>query len=154
MDYTLGANEGNKMADPVKSSTGTTPRLPRFGIKEQALSHGFFSNLKDFLFERPIKIQARGRGAFVPVQYEGGFLENLKEWFRPLPPEAKRAANSHMEVEWRSWHHSLWENLRDAIFPRKEPPLKITSKPVKVREIWSRREGFTRAQGLSLAVHA
>jgi len=153
MNHTLGANEG-KMADSVNRSTSSAPRLPRFDFKEQALSRGFFSNLRDFLLERPSKIQAHGRGAFTPVQYGGGFVENLKEWFRPLPPQARRAANSRMELEWRSWHHSLLENLRDAIFPRKQPPLKITSKPVKVREIWSRNEGFTRAQGLSLAVHA
>ncbi len=38
-------------------------------------------------------------------------------------------------VEQSTWK-SLANNLRDVFFPEKLPPLKLTSKPVKVREIW------------------
>lgn len=33
---------------------------------------------------------------------------------------------------------SLFSNLKDALFPQKLPPLLVTSRPVAVREIWSR----------------
>jgi protein TonB len=36
----------------------------------------------------------------------------------------------------QSWWDSLKSNLRDTFFPEKLPPLKLTSKPVRVREIW------------------
>src|SRR5215472_7862335 len=33
---------------------------------------------------------------------------------------------------------SLYENVKDLLFPQKLPPLRLTSKPVAVREIWTR----------------
>jgi len=47
---------------------------------------------------------------------------------------------------------SLKNNLRDVFFPEKLPPLKLTSKPVKVRDIW----GTSRTKGAltgSLVLH-
>ena len=48
---------------------------------------------------------------------------------------------------------SLWQNLRDMISPPKLPPLNVTSKPVAVKEIWSKNTQFTRVQSLSIAFH-
>ncbi len=135
---------------------GASPaRTPRFTLEQQRWSKGFFSNLKDFLTERPLKVtRSAGGGAFAEDEFGGGFFENLKEWLRPLPRSARQAALSRMEVEWKPWYRAFWENLRDAISPPKLPPIKVTSQPVKVRDIWSRDENLGRAQGLSLAVHA
>ena len=36
----------------------------------------------------------------------------------------------------QSWWSSLKNNLRDSLFPEKLPPLKLTSQPVRVRDIW------------------
>jgi periplasmic protein TonB len=36
----------------------------------------------------------------------------------------------------QSWWSSLKSNFRDTFYPEKLPPLKLTSKPVRVREIW------------------
>ncbi|HZQ91014.1 MAG TPA: energy transducer TonB [Terriglobales bacterium] len=36
----------------------------------------------------------------------------------------------------RPWWSTVGENVRDALFPRKLPPLRLTSRPVKVRDIW------------------
>ena len=39
------------------------------------------------------------------------------------------------------------------ISPPKLPPLNVTSKPVAVKEIWSKNTQFTRVQALSIAFH-
>lgn len=129
--------------------------LPRFVIEQRPWAQSFLSSLKEFLTERPVKLpRTATRGAFPEDTFGASFIENLKEWLRPLPPYARRATHSRMEVEWTPWYRAFWENLRDAIAPPKLPPLKLTSRPVKVRDIWSRNEQFRRAQALSLTVHA
>ena len=37
----------------------------------------------------------------------------------------------------KPWYQSLADNIRDYFFPEKLPPLRLTSRPVKVRDIWS-----------------
>jgi periplasmic protein TonB len=49
--------------------------------------------------------------------------------------------------------HSLFTNVRSALFPEKLPPLLLTSRPVAVREIWSRRNPKRSATG-SLVLHS
>lgn len=46
---------------------------------------------------------------------------------------------------------SLLENIKDALFPEKLPPLKLTSRPVAVKSIWEQRS--KRATGVSLMLH-
>src|SRR5690242_6576166 len=48
---------------------------------------------------------------------------------------------------------SLFHNVRDALFPEKLPPLKLTSRAVNVRQIWSQDKRTTAASG-SLTIHA
>src|SRR5579864_249004 len=48
---------------------------------------------------------------------------------------------------------SLFQNVKEALFPEKLPPLRLTSRPVKVREIWSRGNQRRAAAG-SLTIHA
>jgi len=54
----------------------------------------------------------------------------------------------------QSWWSSLKSNLHDAFFPEKLPPLQLTSKPVKVREIWGDSEHRKSATAGSMVVHA
>ncbi len=49
--------------------------------------------------------------------------------------------------------HSLAGNLRDALFPKKLPPLRLTSKPIPVRDIWSEDKYKRKAAAGSLALH-
>src|SRR5688572_4492470 len=49
---------------------------------------------------------------------------------------------------------SLFRNLRDFLFPEKLPPLKLTSRPVHVRDVWTIQGDRRRATWGSLAVHA
>jgi len=48
---------------------------------------------------------------------------------------------------------SLFTNVREALFPKKLPPLQLTSRPVKVADIWGEYNYKKRSAGVSLAVH-
>jgi periplasmic protein TonB len=48
---------------------------------------------------------------------------------------------------------SLREQIRDVLFPEKQTPLRVTSRPVAIRDIWEKRK-TGRAATLSLMVHA
>jgi protein TonB len=56
------------------------------------------------------------------------------------------------DVEQGTWK-SLANNLRDVFFPEKLPPLKLTSKPVKVRDIWGESSHKKSAVASSLMLH-
>jgi protein TonB len=123
---------------------------PRLGGAQRPLSRGFLSNLKDFLVERPIKLPKNMRGSvFTVAEFGDGLGENFKEWFKPTP----KAVHSRMAVEWQPGYKAMWQNLRDFIAPPKLPPLKVTSQPVKVKEIWSKDKAFGPAQAIALAFH-
>jgi TonB family protein len=53
----------------------------------------------------------------------------------------------------RSMLGSLLRNIKDSLFPEKLPPLRLTSRPVQVRDIWTHRSPKKAATG-SLSVHA
>ena len=55
-------------------------------------------------------------------------------------------------LEQSSWR-SLLDNLRDTFFPEKLPPLKLTSQPVRVRDIWGDYNNRKQATAGSLIVH-
>ena len=123
---------------------------PRLGGSQKPLSRGFISNLRDFLMERPVKIAKNVRGdVFTVDEYGGGLAENFIEWFKPTP----KAVSSRMTVDWQPPYRVMWQNLRDLIAPPKLPPLKVTSKPVKVKDIWSKDKAFGPSQAIALAVH-
>ncbi len=143
------------MQDFLTNEKNASLKTPQFAVERQPWAKGFFSSLRDFLTERPMKAPRNIKvGAFIADRFGDGLGENLKEFLRPLPKSVQHAAHSRMEVEWKPWYRTFWENLRDRIAPRKLPPLKVTSQPVKVRDIWSKDENLRRAQALSLVVHA
>ena len=57
-----------------------------------------------------------------------------------------------LEEQPSTWQ-SLKNNLRDLFFPEKLPPLKLTSKPVKVRDIWGQSGNKKSAVTSSLLLH-
>src|SRR5258708_1379921 len=144
---------------PKWSETGTPPpkvvlpagnSWPRLAGPQKPHSAGFLSNLKDFFAERPIKVSKNAKGAvFTPEAFGTGIAENLKEWFKPTP----KAVSSRMTVDWQPTSKVLWQNIRDLISPPKLPPLKVTSQPVKVKEIWTKDKAFGPAQAIALALH-
>src|SRR5579864_1394961 len=56
------------------------------------------------------------------------------------------------EFDQSTWS-SLISNLRDAIFPEKLPPLALTSRPVRVRDIWGEYNNRKRSAAGSVFVH-
>lgn len=69
---------------------------------------------------------------------------------KPVPA---KAPNFNIKTE-ESLFHSLKENLRDALFPEKLPPLKLTSRPVAVKSIWGDYDNRKIASTSSAIVHA
>jgi protein TonB len=144
---------------PKWSEPGTPPpkvvlpagnSAPRLAGPQKPLSAGFLANLKDFLAERPVKVSKNAKGAvFTPEAFGTGVAENFKEWFKPTP----KAVSSRMTVDWQPTSKVLWQNIRDLISPPKLPPLKVTSQPVKVRDIWTKDKAFGPSQATALAVH-
>ena len=49
---------------------------------------------------------------------------------------------------------SLLDNVRAALFPEKLPPLRLTSRPVKVQDIWGEYRYGKESASVSLVVHA
>jgi TonB family protein len=49
---------------------------------------------------------------------------------------------------------TLFTSVRDGLFPQKLPPLQLTSRPVKVAEIWGEYNYKKKSAGVSLVVHA
>jgi periplasmic protein TonB len=111
---------------------------------------GFASNVKDFLTERPVNLKGARPEVFNTPGFGEGLLDNWKEFLRASP---RGQVNSDLLVNWNAGFGGFWQNLRDTISPQKLPPLKTTSKPVAVPEIWSKNTQFTRVQALSLAFH-
>ena len=72
----------------------------------------------------------------------------------PRPPQADIPVPKLLlnNVEQGTWE-SLKNNLRDVFFPEKLPPLKLTSKPVKVREIWGASSNKKSAVTSSIILH-
>ena len=53
----------------------------------------------------------------------------------------------------QSWWSSLKSNLRDSFFPERLPPLKLTSQPVRVRDIWGDYNNRKQATAGTVVVH-
>lgn len=145
------ADASARLNNPGRSGLDPSSPLGRYvsPVRDSALKN-FFSNIHDFLFERPVKMRAGGPAVLTRPGFGASLSENLKEFFRPAP---RGAVRSDLMVNWNTGFGSTWQNLRDLIFPRKLPPLQVTSKPVAVPEIWSKNTQFTRVQALSLAFH-
>ena len=146
-DLSAGLKGSGRSAQEPSREIG---RLPS-PVRESGLK-GFFSNLRDFLVEHPIKIRSTKPTEFDVPKFGSGVRENLKEFFRPAP---RGSVKSGLLVPWGggAGFGSLWQNIRDLISPPKLPPLETTSQPVAVKDIWSKDTQFTRVQALSLAFH-
>ena len=89
----------------------------------------------------------------MPASYGGGFFENLSEFFssRPVP---KGPVNSRLAVSWGTNFGGFGDRIKEVFFPAKLPPLRVTSKPIKVKEIWTKDENFGWTQVVSIGIHA
>lgn len=145
-------------AQPQNTQSEGVPRLDlkltRLAVVHESWFALFLSNIKEFLTERPLKVpRGAGPSAFQPARFGSSMSDNFKELLRRLPASARRPSDSELLVTSQGWFASFWENIRDTVAPRKLPPLKVTSKPIAVPEIWTPNKQFTKVQALSLAFH-
>jgi protein TonB len=139
-----------RLNEPIRETEDPSLRLGRLPSPSRESSlRSLFSNLRDFLVERPVKLKAGTPTAFDIPRFGTGMGANLKEFFHSGPRGNIRSA---LLVDWHE-EPGLWANLRDWIAPRKLPPLKTTSQPIPVPEIWSKNENFSRMQVVSILVH-
>jgi len=113
----------------------------------------FWSNLKQFLFERPVKIRGDYRSPLMPADYGSGFWGNLGELFRSRPVP-KGPTRGQLARRWDTSFGGFGDRIKDFFFPPKVAPLPFDIKPVKVKDIWSKDENFGWTQIASIGVHA
>ena len=71
-----------------------------------------------------------------------------------VPPSEQDEVNLLLKSDMEdSLWTSLRSNIRAALFPEKLPPLVLTSRPVKVRDIWGEYNYKKQSAGVSLVVH-
>jgi protein TonB len=134
---------------PVPSSA-----LPEFMTPARAKSESFLSNLKQYLFEPPVKVAERPDAPFMKNKYTGGGVrENLK-YFLSGPKVGNRPIDTRYEVNWGGNFGSFKDRLKEFISPSKPAPLPPGIQPVQVKDIWSKDENFGWTQAISIGFHA
>ena len=127
--------------------------LPDFGTPAILIPTDFWSNLKQFLFERPVKVVERPDAPFTRNSFGSGLRENIK-FFLSAPAAPKSVTNKRLEVDWGGSFGGFKERIKDLFNPPKPAPLPPGIQPVKVKDIWSKDENFGWTQGIAFAVHA
>jgi len=127
--------------------------LPEFGVPAHLMPDDFWSNLKQFLIERPVRIIERSDVPFTKNSFGSGLRENLK-FFVSAPSVAKTPINKRLEVDWGGSFGSFKDRLKEFFNPSKPAPLPPGIKPIKVKDIWSKDENFGWTQAIAFAVHA
>src|SRR5437016_11574591 len=133
-------------------SKAQSSAVPNFGRPPMLMPDNFWSNLKQFLFERPVKIRGDVKSDLMPTQYGGGFWDNVSEFFsnRPVP---KGPINSRLANGWVEGFGGFGSRLKELFSPTKMAPLPFEIKPIKVKEIWTKDENFGWTQILSVGLH-
>jgi TonB family protein len=116
------------------------------------MPNNFWSNLKQFLVERPVKIIERSDVPFTKNSFGSGLRENLK-FFLAAPKVANAPVNKRLEVDWGKNFGGFVDQLREFFSPTKVA-MPAGIKPVQVKDIWSKDENFGWTQAIALAVHA
>jgi periplasmic protein TonB len=127
--------------------------LPDFGTPSILIPDNFWSNLKQFLFEKPVKVIERSDVPFHKNTFGSGLRENLK-FFLSAPAAPKHVTNKRLEVDWGGNFGGFVDRVKDLFNPPKVAPLPPGIHPVKVKDIWSKDENFGWTQGIAFAVHA
>jgi periplasmic protein TonB len=138
---------GRGPAVPVPSSA-----VPKFTRADILIPDNFWSNLKQFLTERPIKVRERKGAPFTQTSFGTGVGDNLKDFFSS-GPAPKGPVNSRLAVAWGSNFGGFGTRIRDFFSPPKQTPLPFAVKPIRVKDIWSKDENFGWSQGLAIGLH-
>jgi len=127
--------------------------VPKFGRPQILMPDDFWSKLKQFLFEKPVKIRGDYSSPLMPAQYGAGFWNNLSDFFssKPVPKGSRRG---QLATRWNTNFGGFGDRVKELFFPVKQAPLPFEVRPVKVKEIWSKDENFGWTQFASIGVHA
>jgi periplasmic protein TonB len=126
--------------------------VPDFKAPSNLMPNDFWSNLKQFLVERPVKIIERSDVPFTKNSFGSGLRENIK-FFLAAPKVRRGPVNKRLEVDWGGNFGGFVDQLKEFFSPTR-PALPAGIKAVQVKEIWSKDENFGWTQAIALAVHA
>jgi len=112
----------------------------------------FWSNLQQFLFERPVRLHGNVKSPLMPTQYGEGFWNNVHEFFnkRQVP---KGPSTSRLGTGWVEGFGGFRERIKELFSPTKQAPLPFEVKTVRVKEIWTKDENFGWTQVISIGLH-
>jgi periplasmic protein TonB len=127
--------------------------VPKFGRPDILIPDKFWSNLKQFLTERPVKVRERADAPFTKTSFGTGIGDNLKDFFSSSPAP-KGPVNSKLAVAWGSNFGSFGTRIKEFFSPPKQAPLPFAVKPIKVKDIWSKDENFGWSQMIAVGLHA
>jgi TonB family protein len=126
--------------------------VPKFDPPDILIPDNFWSNLRQFLFERPVKVRERADAPFTKTSFGSGIAGNLAEFLRPRPA-ARGRVNSRLAVAWGSNFGGFGGRIRDFFSPPKQAPLPPGIKAIKVKDIWSKDENFGWSQVIAVGLH-
>jgi protein TonB len=142
------SSAGAEPAVPVAYSA-----VPKFAKPDILIPDNFWSNLRQFLVERPIKVRERKDAPFTQTTFGTGVGDNLKDFFSS-GPAPKGPINSKLAVAWGSNFGGFGTRIKDFFSPPKQAPLPFAVKPIKVKDIWSKDENFGWSQVIAVGLHA
>jgi len=138
---------GRSSAVPVPASA-----VPKFGRPNILIPDNFWSNLVQFLTERPIKVRERKDAPFTRTSFGDGLLGNLSDFFSS-GPAPKGPVNSRLAVSWGTNFGGFGTRIKEFFAPPKQAPLPPGIQPVKVKDIWSKDENFGWSQAIAVGMH-
>jgi periplasmic protein TonB len=142
-----------KRTGPEEAVPVPKEAMPDFGTPDILIPDNFWSNLKQFLFERPVKVAERSDVPFHKTGFGSGIRDNLKYFFS-APKAPKNVVDKRMEIDWGGSFGGFVDRLKELFNPPKPAPLPPGIKPIKVKDIWSKDENFGWTQAIALAAHA
>ena len=138
---------GPEPAVPVPASA-----VPKFAKPDILIPDNFWSNLRQFFVERPIKVRERRDAPFTQTSFGTGIGDNLKDFFSS-GPAPKGPVNSKLAVAWGSNFGGFGTRIKEFFSPPKQSPLPFAVKPIRVKDIWSKDENFGTSQALAVGLH-
>ncbi len=142
-----------KRSGPEEVIPVSSAAMPDFDTPANLMPNDFWSNLKQFLFEAPVKVIERSDVPFTKNTFGSSLRENLRFFFS-APAVSKKVINKRLEVDWGGSFGSFSDRLKEFFNPSKPVPLPPGIQPVKVKDIWSKDENFGWTQAIAFGVHA
>lgn len=129
-----------------------TAAVPKFGRPDILIPDNFWSNLVQFLTERPVKVRERKDVPFTQISFGAGIASNFSDFFSSSPA-AKGPVNSKLAVAWGANFGGFGTRIKEFFSPPKQAPLPFAVKLIKVKDIWTKDENFGWTQAISIGLH-